>query len=146
MLLKLDNWKCHRHLFLILICANFICVVFYAFNFRYNLYQKQQVFSSFRVFIFTSDNRPIKNGQNAFHTLSALINFAYARRYKYTYRYFHIIYNDSRNLAKNIPFRPGCFNQVLNQERSVHWTKLQVSISKKMINFENFGIDCSILL
>jgi hypothetical protein len=113
MLLKLDNWKCHRHLFLILICANFICVVFYAFNFRYNLYQKQQVFSSFRVFIFTSDN---------------------------------LIYNDSRNLAKNIPFRPGCFNQVLNQERSVHWTKLQVSISKKMINFENFGIDCSILL
>lgn len=82
-----------------------------------------------RIFIFTTDNRPILHNDSQFYSIGASINFVYARRYGYTYRYYRSNYNNSRKIAQNIPFAPGCFNQVLNQERSAHWAKLQVGFA-----------------
>jgi hypothetical protein len=129
MLLKHYNRKIA--LLIILICLSLICVIFYLYTSRSNIYQIRQVSSSPRIFIFTCENRPIVNGEYDFYTLSALINFVYAHQYKYTFRYFHMNYNNTRKLAQNVRWPPSCFNQILNQERSVHWAKLQVSIYKK---------------
>jgi hypothetical protein len=109
-----------------IIYLSFNLTIFHTFIYQFEKQQSPSVFPSTRLFIFTSDNRPIENNNNDFYILSALINLAYARRYNYTFRYFRITYNDTRQLTKNVPFRPSCFNQVLNQERSVHWAKLQV--------------------
>jgi len=117
-------------LLILLLCLYSIHRVCYILTSQYDKFQTEEVFSSSRMFIFTSDNRAIGNGLNEFYTLSALINFIYARRYKYTFKYFHVIYNNTRNITKNVPFTPSAFNQVLNQERSVHWAKLQVRINR----------------
>ena len=125
-----DRFTDKMQFLFILIFCNIGFVVFYLYTIPN---EKSPVLlspSPSRVLIFTSDNRPIVNGNNYFFTLSALINFLYAQRHGYTYRYYQITYNDTRKLSKKIPFSPGCFNLVLNQERSAHWAKLQVMLFK----------------
>ena len=129
MLLK--NISLKLLLVVIFLCASCIYIILYGSKFRHGVFQKSKEFSFSRIFIFTGDNRPVERNLNQFYTLSMLINSVYARRYSYTFRYFHVTYNDTRRLANNIPFRPSCFNQVLNQERSGHWAKLQVSSFQK---------------
>ena len=127
-----------------IIYLGFNLTIFHAFIYQFEKQQSQSVFPSTRLFIFTSDNRPIENNNNDFYILSALINFAYARRYNYTFRYFRITYNDTRQLTKNVPFKPSCFNQVLNQERSVHWAKLQVIFTFQITIVRDTSIKISV--
>jgi hypothetical protein len=133
MLFRRVNLK--YRLIILFVCLNLIHFVFYTLTSQYDKFQTGEVFSSSRIFIFTSDNRAFRDGLDDFYTLSSLINFIYARRYKYTFKYFHVIYNNTRKITKNVPFTPSAFNQVLNQERSVHWAKLQVRSYKIKLSF-----------
>ena len=78
-----------------------------------------------RVLIFTSgDTRLGYATPNSLIQASTIINYQYASKNEYDYKYFFIKYKSNKNNSSTDS--ASCYNSVLNQERAGTWSRLQV--------------------
>ena len=95
---------------------------------RYECFSSRAALESIfppRVLIFTSDNTRLDyETPNSLIQASTIINYQYASKNEYDYKYFLIKYkSNKRNSSID---SASCYNSVLNQERAGTWSRLQV--------------------